>query len=172
LKMHLLVYAARPEAAGIVHAHPPIVTGYASAGMVPDRPIVAEGIMTLGKIALAPYGTPGSTEVTDGMVPFVKDCDAILMANHGAVTVGGNVEQALFRMETLEHIAEIHLVTEVLGRKSEISADNLRKLAVLRSALIQKNNAVPAGVPAAQPDPRLVAMIAGAVEAVLAEKGK
>ncbi len=167
LKMHLLIYAARPEVNAVVHAHPPLATGYAAAGIMPDSPVVAEGILTLGRMALAPYGTPGSTEVTDGMAPYVKECDAILLSNHGAVTCGPTVEQALFKMETLEHIAQINLVTEVLGRKNEITGENLRKLAVLRAALVKKNPPLPL---AEQPDGRIVAMIADAVAEALAER--
>lgn len=163
LKMHLLIYAARPDVAAVVHAHPPVVTGYAAAGLKPDSPVIAEAILTLGKIALAPYGTPGTAEVTDGMRAFVNDCDAILMANHGAVTCGTDVEKALFKMETLEHIAEINLVTEVLGRKSEITGGNLKKLLALRAALAKKTAAPPDG------QGRLASLIAGTIAEVLSE---
>lgn len=165
LKMHLLIYAQRPEVAAVVHAHPPVATGYSAAGIAPDSPVVAEGILTLGKIALAPYGTPGTAEVTDGMRAHVRESDAILMANHGAVTCGPDVEKALFKMETLEHIAEINLVTEVLGRKSEISRENLQKLLALRASLVKK----PAPQPQPEPQTRLAEIIAQTVAEVVAD---
>jgi len=135
IKMHLLIYSLRPDVAAVVHAHPQAATGYAAAGLLPDKPITAESVLTLGRIALAPYGTPSTDEVTDGLRPFVKGCDTFLLSNHGAATCGKTVEKALFAMETLEHIAQISLVTKILGRSRAISGENLKKLAAIRSLL-------------------------------------
>jgi len=135
LKMHLLIYKSRPDVNAIVHAHPPVSTGFAAAGIALDKPIIAEAVVTLGKVPLAPYGTPGTSEVTEGLAPFVKDNDAILMSNHGAVTYGASLEQALFRMETLEHFAKICLVTKLLGKENAFSDCELEKLSALRAKL-------------------------------------
>ncbi|MFA5162788.1 MAG: class II aldolase/adducin family protein [Elusimicrobiales bacterium] len=132
IKMHLLVYSVRPDARAVVHAHPPAATGYAAAGLAPDKPLTAESVLMLGPVALAPYGAPGTREVVDAMRPYVKSRDVLLMANHGAAAWGATVEQALFRMETLEHIARIDLATRILGRSRPIGGKNLEKLISLR----------------------------------------
>ncbi|MFA6584493.1 MAG: class II aldolase/adducin family protein [Elusimicrobiaceae bacterium] len=134
IKMHLLIYRTRPDINAVVHAHPPHATGFAAAGRHLNDPIIAEPVVTLGDIPLAPYGTPGTTELTESLEPFILKNDAVLMANHGAVTYAASVEKALFMMESLEHYAAITLVTDIIGRKSFISPENMEKLRVIRQA--------------------------------------
>ena len=136
LKMHLLIYRRRPDADAVVHAHPPAATGYACAGLALDRPLTAESVLTLGTVPLAAYATPGTNEVVESLDALVAGHDAVLMANHGVVTFGVSLEQALCRMETVEHIANIGLVTEILGRKNELDADAVQKLLQIRQRLL------------------------------------
>ncbi len=86
--MHLMIYRMRPDVRGIVHAHPPTATGFAASGFDLNRPLVCEVVVGLGSIPLARYGTPGTPELTDALEPLIPDHDAILMANHGVVTLG------------------------------------------------------------------------------------
>ncbi|HOX23400.1 MAG TPA: class II aldolase/adducin family protein, partial [Elusimicrobiales bacterium] len=136
LKMHLLIYRRRPDAAAVVHAHPPVATGYACAGMALDRPLTAESVLTLGSVPLAVYATPGTNEVVTSLEKLVMGHDAVLMANHGVVTFGTSLEQALCRMETVEHIANIGLVTEILGRKNDLDQESVAKLLEIRQRLL------------------------------------
>ncbi len=88
LAMHLLIYRRRPDVNAVCHAHPPVATGYASAGIPLNRAILAELVLSLGCIPVARYGTPGTPELTDAIEPLVQSYDAVLMANHGVVTYG------------------------------------------------------------------------------------
>lgn len=133
LAMHLLIYRLRPDVFAICHAHPPIATGYAAAGVALDKPILGEAVSSLGCVPLAPYGTPGTTELCDSIEPLLGNCDAILLANHGVVTYGPDLLTAFFRMETVEHVALVSLVTQLLGRQSMLSATDIDKLLASRA---------------------------------------
>src|SRR5207253_7804623 len=126
--MHLLIYKLRPDIRGVVHAHPPTATGFAAAGMALDRPLVCEVVIGLGSIPLAPYGTPGTPELAETLEPLVPQYDAILMANHGVVTYGVDLQSAYMKMETVEHFAQITLVTHMLGQQQLLASEDLKKL--------------------------------------------
>ncbi len=132
MAMHLLIYKRRPEVQGIVHAHPPTATGYAAAGLSLNKALVSEVVLSLGCIPLARYGTPGTPELTEALLPLVGSYDAILMANHGVVTYGPDLLRAYFKMETVEHFARISVVTEILGRQVLLSETDVDKLLAAR----------------------------------------
>jgi L-fuculose-phosphate aldolase len=131
--MHMAVYRGRPDVSAVVHAHPPIATGFASCGLALDAPLCAELIMTLGAIPLAPYATTGTDEVGDSLVPFLRDHDAILMANHGLVTYGKDLLDAFMKMETCEHFAQVSLTAHQLGCRKLLDEDALSKLQQARA---------------------------------------
>jgi L-fuculose-phosphate aldolase len=131
--MHLLIYRLRPDVHGVVHAHPTTATGFAAAGMALDKPLVSEVVIGLGSVPLARYGTPGTPELAEALEPFIPEYDAILMANHGVVTYGETLSQAYMKMETVEHFAQITLVTHILGRQEPLGTEELEKLLVVRS---------------------------------------
>jgi L-fuculose-phosphate aldolase len=130
--MHLLIYRMRPEIRGIVHAHPPTATGFAAAGIALDQPLISEIVLTLGSVPLAPYGCPGTEELSSALRPFVKDNYAILMANHGVVTYADDLERALMHMETVEHLAKITLVARTLGQQNVLNSAEVEKLTAIR----------------------------------------
>ena len=115
INMHLTVYDLRPDIRAVVHAHPPVATGFATAGKPLNLALLPEVIIALGCVPLAEYGLPGTTELTEPMLPLIPKYDALMMANHGAVCYGEDVFKAYFRMETVEHFARIQLVAELLG---------------------------------------------------------
>jgi L-fuculose-phosphate aldolase len=133
LAMHLLIYRLRPDVYAICHAHPPIATGFAAAGLPLDKAILSEAVFSLGCVPLAPYGTPGTTELCDSIEPLLRNYDAILLANHGAVTYGPDLLTAFFRMETVEHFAHVSLVTQLLGKQTVLSAGDVDKLLASRA---------------------------------------
>lgn len=138
--MHLLIYSMRPDVRGIVHAHPPTATGFAAAGIALDQPLISEIVLTLGVVPLAPYGCPGTDELSNALRPYVADNNAILMANHGVVTYADNLEQAFMHMETVEHLAKISLVARSLGQQNILNAEEVKKLTAIRRQLEAARN--------------------------------
>lgn len=132
IAMHLLIYEMRPDAHAVVHAHPQAATAYAAAGIPLNKALISEVVLGLGCIPLADYGTPGTPELTEQLRPFVKNYDALLMANHGVVTYGSNLEEAFNRMDTVEHFAKISIYTKILGRERLLSSEDVEKLWVQR----------------------------------------
>jgi len=132
LEMHLLIYRLRPDVHGVVHAHPPTATGFAAAGLSLEEPLISEVVIALGSVPLAPYATPGTAELAKSLEPLVPRYDAILMANHGAVTCGPDLLSAYMKMETVEHSARIALVTHQLGQQHLLSATEVQKLLEIR----------------------------------------
>jgi len=131
--MHMLIYRLRPDVHAIVHAHPPTATGFAAAGIALTEPLVCEVVMGLGCIPLACYGTPGTSELAQSLEPYVPNYDAILMSNHGVVTYGDTLEHAYMKMETVDHFAQIALVTHLLGRQQPLKDVEIEKLLLART---------------------------------------
>jgi len=133
LGMHLLIYKRRPEVNAVCHAHPPVATGYAAAGIPLNKAILCELVLSLGCVPVARYGTPGTPELAEALEPLVQSYDAILMANHGVVTCGPDLLTAFFRMETTEHFARVALVSELLGKQVLLSGGDVEKLLAART---------------------------------------
>jgi L-fuculose-phosphate aldolase len=133
LAMHLLIYNRRPEVHAVVHAHPPTATAHAAAGIPLNKALLSELIIALGCIPVAQYGTPGTQELSDALEPMVQHYDAILLANHGVVTCGPDLLTAFFRMETVEHFAQVSFMTELLGKQVLLSGRDVEKLLVARA---------------------------------------
>lgn len=130
--MHLRVYKLRPDVRAIVHAHPTHATGFAVAGIPLDRALLAEVVALLGCVPLAEYGTPSTEELPDAIAPLVPQFDAILMSNHGAIAYGSTLQEAFFKMETLEHFAHIAVVAKILGRERVLPREDVDKLFAAR----------------------------------------
>ena len=131
--IHVLVYRMRPDVQAICHAHPSLATGFAAAGVGLDRALLCEQVVALGSVPVAPYGTPGTPELARTIEPFVHAHDAILLANHGAVSYGPDLLTAFFRMELTEHLARVSLVTKVLGKESLLSEEDVDTLLAARA---------------------------------------
>jgi L-fuculose-phosphate aldolase len=132
--MHLVAYRQRPDVQAVVHAHPPIATGFAVAGIALDRAVLAEVVTTLGSIPIAEYGTPSTTELADVVEPYLKKHDALLLANHGALALGRDLFSAYYKMETIEHFANISFVARMLGREHVLSREEVTRLEGLRGS--------------------------------------
>jgi L-fuculose-phosphate aldolase len=133
IQMHVLIYKRRPDVHAVVHAHPVVATGYAAAGLPLNQALISEVVLALGCIPLAEYGTPGTPELSQALSPLIAQYDAILMANHGVVTYGDDLLRAYMRMETVEHFARISLVTQLLGRQTLLSREEVEKLGEARA---------------------------------------
>jgi L-fuculose-phosphate aldolase len=113
--LHLAAYAARADVRAVVHAHPVTATAFSVRGeTIPDG-VLAELMLTVGPVALAPYAQPGTAELGRSVMALLADHDAVLLAHHGAVTVGRTLQEAHFCMESLEHGARIIHVARQLG---------------------------------------------------------
>ena len=132
IRMHLEIYKLRPDVRAVVHAHPPTATGFAVAGIELTQCVLPEVIVSLGGIPLADYGTPGGPDIVEPMKPLLRQYDAVLMANHGVVTVGQHVMDAHFKMETVEHFAQIALVAHQLGGIRTLGGKDVEDLTNLR----------------------------------------
>jgi L-fuculose-phosphate aldolase len=166
MKMHLAVFRKRPDVRAIVHAHPPAATGFAACRMRLDRDVILpEVIFGLGRIGFADYGTPTTEEVPRAVEKEIPECEALLLANHGALTVGEDVLQAFYRMETLEMYARVRLVTRILGEPKALSETQVRELMQVR----EKQGWGRGG--SAQADPQIVALVTQVVLEVLKAQG-
>lgn len=134
VRLHTALYGWRPDVGAVVHAHPPVATGFAVAGEGLDAGVLPELICELGDVPVVPYATPGTAGVGAALEPFVDRHHAFLLANHGAVTVGPSLEVAHRRMESLEQGARILLAARLVGRVRRLSADQLAELAPARTA--------------------------------------
>ena len=132
IRMHLEIYKMRADVSAVVHAHPPTATGFAVAGIELTKCVLPEVIVSLGGIPLADYGTPGGPDIVEPMKPLLRDYDAVLMANHGVVTLGSHVMDAHFKMETVEHFAKIALVAQQLGAVHTLADKDVDDLIALR----------------------------------------
>jgi L-fuculose-phosphate aldolase len=128
LDMHLFIYRQRSDVQAVVHAHPPHATGFATARKPLSACLFPEVIVGLGAIPLADYATPSTQEVAESLRPHVMHADAILLANHGVVTYGQNVEDAYFKMEKVEHAAHITFIAKMMGGEHALSRNELEKL--------------------------------------------
>src|SRR5262249_45380206 len=97
LAKHLLFSRTRPDMNALRQAHPPTATGFAVAGRALNQALLPEVIVGLGQVPLVQYATPGTPELSAALEPFVPHYDALLLANHGAVTCGPDLLTAFFR---------------------------------------------------------------------------
>ena len=130
--MHLDVYNERPDIRSVVHAHPPYATSFAVAGIPLDKCVLPEAILVIGSVPIAPYGLPSTMEIPERARPFIRESDAILLENHGALTLGSDLMNAYHKMETLEHTASIVWKAVQLGNVNVMNQEERDRLLGLR----------------------------------------
>ena len=129
MKMHLRVYKENPSVKAVVHAHPPVSTSFAIAGIPLNRAILTEAVMGIGEIPIAPYAMPGTQEVPDSIAPFVTTHNGCLLANHGALTWGSSCMEAWMRMESVEYYATVSMYTSnIIGQANELTCEQVDRL--------------------------------------------
>lgn len=144
VKMHLKVYNENSEVHGVVHAHPQVATSFAVAGISLNQPVLPEAIVLLGNVPVAPYALPGTQEVPDSIAPYCKTHNAVLLANHGALTWGRDLMEAYFRMESLEHCAAILMYSNhILKKSNELNTSQVADLINIRESMGIKAGGVP-----------------------------
>jgi L-fuculose-phosphate aldolase len=128
LGMHMYIYRQRPDVHAVVHAHPTYATGFAAANIPLDKPLLPEVIIGLGPIPLATFAVTSTQEVADSIAPYVQSSSAILLANHGVVTFGKDLDEAYFKMEKVEHAAHITFVARMLGGEKVLAGEQVKRL--------------------------------------------
>ena len=144
VKMHLRIYQENPEARGVCHAHPPISTSFAIAGIGLDRAIYPEALVNLGTVPCVHYEAPGSQGIPDSIAPYAKDYNALLLANHGAVAWGPTLMEAWYRLESTEHYAMVLMYTgNIIGKANVLSCDQVNELIEIRNKLGITSGGIP-----------------------------
>ena len=144
VKMHLRIYLENPEAMGVCHAHPPISTSFAIAGIGLDKAIYPEALVNLGTVPCVHYETPGSQGIPDSIAPYARDYNAVLLANHGVVTWGTSLMEAWYRLESAEHYAMILMYTNnIIGKANVLSCDQVDELVGIRTKLGITSGGIP-----------------------------
>jgi len=133
IKMHLRVYRERPDVNAVVHAHPLYATSFAIAGIPLEQPIMPEAIITLGSVPIAEYGTPSTDEIPNAISKYLQSYDAVLLANHGALTFADSLLSAYHKMESVEFYARLLYQSKMLGGPKELSPEQVKVLYQLRS---------------------------------------
>lgn len=141
--MHLVVYNQRPDVRAVIHTHAPIATSFACSGKGLDEILCQEAVMTVGTVPLAKYATTGTAEVSASLMPYLRDHDAVLLANHGVVSYGKSLEDAFMKMETVEHLAHVALIAHQLGSARPLSREQVERLHHAKDVYLQNALAAP-----------------------------
>lgn len=123
LALHRAVYDARPEVGAVVHAHPPFATAYGVSGRALPHPFLPEAVVSLGaEVPTVPLTAPGNPAVT-ALAPFIRRCDAVIIAGNGVLAWGADLELAYLRLELVEHLARIAHAAQALGGPAPLPAE-------------------------------------------------
>ncbi|MFP4697710.1 MAG: class II aldolase/adducin family protein [Eubacteriales bacterium] len=143
VKMHIRAYQLNPAIKAVVHAHPPLSTAFAVARIPLNKPILAEAVVNLGVVPVSDYALPGTDGVPNSIESFVKDYNALLLANHGLLTWGEDLTQAYFRMESVEHYCKILYYLNQIGSPKEFNCGEIEELINIRKKIGINSGGIP-----------------------------
>ena len=132
--LHLAIYERRPDVGCVVHAHPPHATAISAARDNPiETPFIAEAVVSLGpRIPKIPYAQPGDA-ARAALAPWCELVDAVLVGNHGVFAWGADPEQALLRLELVEHLARVAIAAAPIGGVQPLPAAAIAPLLAARA---------------------------------------
>ena len=130
--LHLEIYKQRPDVKSVVHCHPPHATAFAVAREPIPQCVLPEVEVFLGDVPITAYETPGGQAFADTILPFVDKTNVIVLANHGTVSYGENVERAYWWTEILDAYCRILMLSKQLGRVNYFSEEKERELLKLK----------------------------------------
>ena len=133
--LHLAVYKHNPKVNAVVHCHPPHATAFAVAQEPIPKCVLPEVEVFLGEAPIAIYETPGTQKFADTIIPFVKNCNTIILANHGTVTFGPDLEKAYWNSEIIDAYCRILILARQLGRVNFFTDQQTRELLDLKKKL-------------------------------------
>jgi L-fuculose-phosphate aldolase len=128
LLMHLETYRQREDIGAVLHAHPPYSTALTIAGIPFPNDIIPEVLALLGEVPIAPYAAPGTQDLALSISESIKNHDAILLSNHGSLTVGKTLEQALIALERMEFAAQLYYLAHNLGKIIPLPEEEIESL--------------------------------------------
>lgn len=135
--MHLEVYKAREDVRAVVHAHPIFATTLTVAGVEFPLDVLPEVLLTLSGVPTTEYATPASHEDAVVIRPFLKTHNAMLLRQHGSLTYGKNLDEALIHLERIEHVSEIYWRAKMLGEVKRVPAEAQAKLIAIRETFFK-----------------------------------
>ena len=135
--MHLEVYRHRPDARAVLHAHPPICIALMLAGKGLDLPLLAENVVMMGKVPVAPYARPSTPEVPASIRTLIQLTDFLLLNRHGSLTIGASLQEAFYKLEMMEHTAQSYLAALQIGPVQSLPANEIKALNQLRVSRYQ-----------------------------------
>lgn len=133
--MHLVAYRERSDVRAVLHAHPLVTVSLTVAGKRLDKILLPEVAYYLGRIATAPYATPGSETLANSIRPFLSECDAIVLERHGILAVGKTLWEAFYKLEYVEYAAQVAWRAEQLGALIPLDGQEIEKIQSLRQKL-------------------------------------
>src|SRR5215467_12354426 len=133
--LHLTVYKQRPDVMACVHCHPPHATAFAVAQEPIPKCVLPEVEVFLGEVPIARYETPGTQKFADTIIPFVKKCNTIILANHGTVTFGPDLEKAYWNSEIIDAYCRMLIRARQLGRVNYCTPGQTKELLDLKKRL-------------------------------------
>ncbi len=156
MKMHLAIYAHRADVNAIVHAHSPNAVALSVAGVSMEKPVVPEAVLALGGVPTVPYASPTTSDVPDAVIAFVDRYDAFVLERHGPVALGKTLDEAMSRLEIVEHTAHITVAALSAGGARplpEAELDRLQRMAV-DAGLLRDPRGAPPSLGKPPPAPR------------------
>lgn len=132
IKMHMRVYEKRSDVRAVVHAHPLYATTFAIAGQALTQPIMPEAVISLGCVPLARYGRPSTEEIPDSIEEYLPYFDAVLLAQHGALTWSDSLLNAYMKMESVDFYAQLLYQTKQIGGPKEFTPEQVEDLYEIR----------------------------------------
>src|SRR5271170_5246445 len=133
--LHLAIYKQRPDINAVVHCHPPHATAFAVAHEPIPKCVLPEVEVFLGEVPIAEYETPVTQRFAETIVPFVRDCNTIILANHGTVTFGPTLENAYFNSEIIDAYCKILILARQLGHVNYFTNKETRELLDLKKRI-------------------------------------
>ncbi len=133
--MHLEAYRQRPDIRAVIHAHPAHATALTVAGIPFPEDVLPELLEGLGPVPTTDFATPSSNENALAIRPHILGHDAVLIRNHGAITVGHDLDEALVHLERVEHVARVIVMAHGLGEIQHLPPEMIEKLHELRKAM-------------------------------------
>jgi len=143
LLLHLAIYKGNPHAGAVVHCHPPHATAWSLTGSGPPAGYLVEQEIFVGRVPLARYETPGTAAFAATVLPFVNDCNSVLLANHGIVCWAETITRAEWMVEIVETYCHTLLIASQLGVPiNRISPEKMVDVEVLKGRLAASSPAI------------------------------